>query len=76
SDLTERGVLGDGGSNLLGAVAGSALVLALDVGGRSVLALGLAVLTLLSERYSFTAAIDSTPPLRWLDRLGRQPDPQ
>ncbi|MGH2772973.1 MAG: hypothetical protein ACRDIU_07560, partial [Actinomycetota bacterium] len=76
SDLWERGVLGDSGSNLLGAVLGAAAVLALDIGGRSVVALGLVVLTLLSERFSFTAAIDAAPPLRWLDRLGRQPDPQ
>ena len=74
SDLSERGVLGDSGSNLLGAVAGSGAVLALDVGGRWAVAVVLVVLTALSERFSFTAAIDSTPPLRWLDRLGRLPE--
>jgi hypothetical protein len=29
------------------------------------------VLTALSERWSFTRAIDAVPPLRWLDDLGR-----
>ena len=35
-----------------------------------VVAVVLAVANLLSEWVSFSAVIDRTPPLRWVDRLG------
>jgi UDP-N-acetylmuramyl pentapeptide phosphotransferase/UDP-N-acetylglucosamine-1-phosphate transferase len=70
-DLGERGMLGDVGANLLGAVLGVGAVLSLTVSGRLVVLAVLVVLTALSERWSFTRAIDAVPPLRWLDDLGR-----
>lgn len=69
-DLRERCMLGDTGSNVLGAGVGLGLVGALGPVGQWV-ALGVAVaLNLVSERVSFSAVIDRTPPLRRLDRLG------
>jgi UDP-N-acetylmuramyl pentapeptide phosphotransferase/UDP-N-acetylglucosamine-1-phosphate transferase len=70
-DLTERGMLGDVGANLLGAVLGAGAVLTFGVAGRLAVLGVLLVLTAASERWSFSRAIDATPPLRWLDQLGR-----
>jgi hypothetical protein len=72
-DLRERTMLGDCGSNALGAMLGLSSVDRLT--GRSRwLAIGaLAGLTALGERRSLGAAIERTPVLSWLDRLGRQP---
>jgi hypothetical protein len=71
-DLAERGMLGDGGANALGAVAGVTVAAA----ARSLpwaLAATAAVVaaTLASEVVSFSRVIDGVPPLRWADRLGR-----
>jgi UDP-GlcNAc:undecaprenyl-phosphate/decaprenyl-phosphate GlcNAc-1-phosphate transferase len=69
--LGERAMLGDTGSNLLGAVAGVWLLTTLGGNGRLVaLALG-AGLTIYGELRSISGTIDSIPPLRWLDSLGR-----
>lgn len=72
-DLRERTMLGDAGSNALGAMLGLSSVGRLT--GRSRwLAIGaLAGLTALGERRSLGAAIERTPVLSWLDRLGREP---
>lgn len=71
-DLSEDGMLGDTGSNVLGAGLGLALVAALATTGTAV-GLGiLAALNLASEFVSFSKVIDATPPLRALDRLGRR----
>lgn len=71
-DLRERGMLGDTGSNLLGALAGVHLVLVLDTTGQSV-ALGLLVaLTIFGEFRSISATVERLPPLRSLDSLGRR----
>ena len=57
-DLTGKFMLGDAGSNVLGAVVGMGLAVGLGLYWRlGVLAL-LLVLNLLSERYSFTRLID------------------
>ena len=71
-DLREKVMLGDAGSNALGAMLGLSSVSRLT--GRSRwLAIGaLAGLTLLGERRSLGALIERTPGLRTLDRLGRQ----
>jgi UDP-GlcNAc:undecaprenyl-phosphate/decaprenyl-phosphate GlcNAc-1-phosphate transferase len=69
--LRERAMLGDTGSNLIGALAGISLLVTLDETGRSI-ALGLiAALTIYGEFRSISAAIERIPPLRWIDSLGR-----
>jgi hypothetical protein len=70
-DLREKTMLGDAGSNALGALLGLSSVDRLT--GRSRwLAIGaLAGLTLLGERRSLGALIERTPGVRVLDRLGR-----
>ncbi|HEX2045056.1 MAG TPA: glycosyltransferase [Gaiellaceae bacterium] len=70
-DLRERVMLGDAGSNALGAVLGLKSVARLHGPGRW-LAIGtLAGLNLLGERRSLGEAIERTPGLRTLDGLGR-----
>lgn len=70
-DLAGRSMLGDTGANPLGALVGLALVDRWRGPGRA-LALGVITgLTLVSEKVSFTAVIESTPVLRELDALGR-----
>jgi hypothetical protein len=71
-DLSERTMLGDCGANALGGLLGVRLAAA---GDRSVAIAGVALsaLTLASERWSFSAVIDSYRPLRVADRLGRRP---
>lgn len=69
--LRERAMLGDTGSNLVGALAGVSLLVTLGEEGRLIaLALVLA-LTAYGEFRSISKAIESVPPLRWLDSLGR-----
>jgi hypothetical protein len=72
-DLLERGMLGDAGSNPLGLSVGFGLAAVLPepalVAG-AVLALGLQVA---AETVTISRLVESAPPLRWLDRLGRRP---
>jgi hypothetical protein len=69
--LGERAMLGDTGSNLIGAIAGVWLLTALGPDAR-LIALGVVLaLTIYGEIRSISATIDSVPPLRWLDSLGR-----
>ncbi|HVM17122.1 MAG TPA: glycosyltransferase [Gaiellaceae bacterium] len=72
-DLREMGMLGDAGSNGLGALLGLRSVGRLTERGRWIAIGALAGLTLLGERRSLGAAIERTPGLRELDRLGRRP---
>jgi hypothetical protein len=73
--LRERAMLGDTGSNLVGALAGVALLTTLDDTGRLV-ALGIvAVLTVYGEFRSISAVIEGVPLLRALDSLGRLKEP-
>jgi UDP-GlcNAc:undecaprenyl-phosphate GlcNAc-1-phosphate transferase len=70
--LRERAMLGDTGSNLIGAIAGVWLLTILG-GEARLIALALVVaLTIYGELRSISATIDSVPPLRWLDSLGRR----
>lgn len=72
-DLREVAMLGDGGSNLLGFVAGLGLYLVLP-GWAFALAAATAVgLNVVAETVTFSRVIDRTGPLRWLDGLGRLP---
>jgi hypothetical protein len=70
-DLRERGMLGDAGSNALGAVVGLGLVGRLTDRGRWTAVGFLAALNVLGERVSLGQAIERTPVLSTLDRLGR-----
>jgi UDP-GlcNAc:undecaprenyl-phosphate GlcNAc-1-phosphate transferase len=73
-DLRERGMLGDTGANLLGALAGAWMVLTLSLSGM-IVALGLLVLfTVYGEFRSISALVERAPVLRHLDSIGRPND--
>jgi hypothetical protein len=69
--LRERAMLGDTGSNLIGAIAGVWLLTTLGADARLVALAVVAGLTIYGELRSISKTIDSLPPLRWLDSLGR-----
>jgi hypothetical protein len=69
--LGERAMLGDTGSNLIGAIAGVWLLTGLGADARLIALAAVLVLTIYGEIRSISATIDSVPPLRWLDSLGR-----
>ncbi len=69
--LRERAMLGDTGSNLVGAIAGVLLLETLPDTAR-LIALGvIAALTIFGEFRSISSAIDRVPLLHHLDSLGR-----
>jgi UDP-N-acetylmuramyl pentapeptide phosphotransferase/UDP-N-acetylglucosamine-1-phosphate transferase len=70
-DLREIGMLGDTGSNAIGAIAGVWLVLALDHTGQAIALAVMAAVTVYGEFRSIASVIDRTPGLRHLDSLGR-----
>jgi UDP-GlcNAc:undecaprenyl-phosphate GlcNAc-1-phosphate transferase len=70
-DLRERAMLGDTGSNVLGAVAGLWLIVALGPKGEAI-ALGvLTLFTLYGEFRSISALVERNALLRRLDSIGR-----
>jgi UDP-GlcNAc:undecaprenyl-phosphate GlcNAc-1-phosphate transferase len=69
--LRERAMLGDTGSNLVGAIAGVWLLTTLDETGRLIALAVVAALTVYGELRSISKAVESVPPLRSLDSLGR-----
>jgi hypothetical protein len=71
-DLREMAMLGDAGSNALGALLGLRSVSRLTERGRWVAIGALAGLNLLGERRSVGELIERTPGLSQLDRLGRK----
>jgi hypothetical protein len=71
-DLREMAMLGDSGSNALGALLGFGSVERFSRRQRWSAIAALAGLTLLGERRSLGALIEATPLVRDLDRLGRQ----
>jgi len=73
ADLAEQAMLGDAGANALGALLGAAAARSLPRRARLCLLAGIAALTVASEKVSFTKVIAATPPLNWLDMLGRRP---
>ena len=71
-DLRERAMLGDTGSNVLGAVAGLWLIVALGPKGEAV-ALGvLSLFTVYGEFRSISVLVERNAVLRRLDSLGRR----
>src|ERR671932_2375914 len=70
-DLREMTMLGDAGSNALGALLGLKSVERFTGRGRWAAIGALAGLTLLGERLSLGELIERTPGLRELDALGR-----
>jgi UDP-GlcNAc:undecaprenyl-phosphate/decaprenyl-phosphate GlcNAc-1-phosphate transferase len=70
-DLRERAMLGDVGSNLIGALAGLWLVLSLGTTGQLIALAIVLALTVYGEFRSLNAAIEKTPLLREIDSLGR-----
>jgi UDP-GlcNAc:undecaprenyl-phosphate GlcNAc-1-phosphate transferase len=72
-DLREHAMLGDVGSNVIGALAGIWLLLALSTTGRAV-ALGVVLaITLYGEFRSISSLVEKNPLLRRLDSVGRRP---
>jgi hypothetical protein len=65
-------MIGDAGANCLGAMLGVAAA-GLSRPARVALLARIAGLTAASEVISFTAVIERTPALHWLDMLGRHP---
>lgn len=72
-DLGEQGMLGDAGSNAMGAIVGYLFAASLPTAWLAGVAAVLLGLNLLSERVSFSATIERVAPLRALDGLGRLP---
>lgn len=72
-DLGEKLMLGDAGANAVGAALGLAIVVTAATSTQVVVMMALMILNLASERWSYSKMIDSFPPLRVLDRLGRRP---
>ena len=64
-------MLGDTGSNLVGALAGISLLVTLGETGRWIALAVVLALTVYGEFRSISAAVDRIPPLRWIDSLGR-----
>jgi UDP-GlcNAc:undecaprenyl-phosphate/decaprenyl-phosphate GlcNAc-1-phosphate transferase len=70
-DLRERAMLGDTGSNLMGALGGLWIVFSLDAAGQLVALALIALATVYGEFRSLGALIERTPVLRQLDSFGR-----
>jgi UDP-GlcNAc:undecaprenyl-phosphate GlcNAc-1-phosphate transferase len=69
--LRERAMLGDTGSNLVGALAGISLLITLGDGGRIVALVLVAALNVYGEFRSISRTIEGIPLLRSLDSWGR-----
>ncbi|MGH2795321.1 MAG: hypothetical protein ACRDKG_13575 [Actinomycetota bacterium] len=73
-ELRERAMLGDAGSNAIGAILGGSILLADPAGWLRLSILGLLVLlTLVAEGPTLSHWIDRIGPLRAADRAGRVP---
>jgi UDP-N-acetylmuramyl pentapeptide phosphotransferase/UDP-N-acetylglucosamine-1-phosphate transferase len=70
-DLREKAMLGDTGSNAIGALAGLWIVLTLDSSGQVVALVILLAVNLFGEFRSISNVIEKVPGLRHLDSLGR-----
>jgi hypothetical protein len=70
-DLREQAMLGDAGSNVIGAIAGVWIVLTLDPSEQLVALLVLLLINIYGEFRSISTVIEKVPGLRHLDSLGR-----
>jgi UDP-N-acetylmuramyl pentapeptide phosphotransferase/UDP-N-acetylglucosamine-1-phosphate transferase len=70
-DVREHGMLGDTGSNIIGALAGAWLVLTLSTAGDAIALAVLAAITVYGEFRSISELVERTPGLRELDSIGR-----
>jgi UDP-GlcNAc:undecaprenyl-phosphate/decaprenyl-phosphate GlcNAc-1-phosphate transferase len=70
-DLRERALLGDTGSNLVGALAGLWIVLSWPPTGQAIALAIIVAMTVYGEFRSISKLIERTPLLRRLDSLGR-----
>ena len=70
-DVRERAMLGDTGSNLIGALAGLWIVLSCGVTGQAIALAVILAVTIYGEFRSISALVERTPLLRQLDSLGR-----
>ncbi len=71
-DLRARAMMGDSGSNILGASLGLTAVWVLDLPAKVGVLVFLIGFHLLTERYSLTEIISRNRVLQFLDRLGRK----
>ncbi len=72
ADLGERAMLGDTGSNVIGALSGLGAVLTLGANGRWIVLLVVLALNVVSERVSFSRVFAAVAPLRRFDKWGRR----
>lgn len=70
-DLKAKGMLGDTGSNLMGAALGLACAWTMPFTAQLILVVFLLLLHLFTEKYSLTEIIEKNSLLRFLDNLGR-----
>lgn len=73
-DLRQRYMIGDAGSNVLGATVGMGLAVGLPAWWRLGFLVFAAFLNAMSEKYSFSRIIAGNRVLRWIDRLGVKGD--
>ena len=70
TDLSEKGMLGDAGANVLGGVLGLTIVLTAPATFQLVLLLFLLMINIMAERVSLSRLIVERPLLRFFDNLG------
>jgi UDP-N-acetylmuramyl pentapeptide phosphotransferase/UDP-N-acetylglucosamine-1-phosphate transferase len=70
-DLREKAMLGDTGSNVIGALAGLWIVLTLDTNGQLIALVILLAINIFGEFRSISNVIERVPGLRHLDSAGR-----
>ncbi|MDP3013473.1 MAG: hypothetical protein Q8M92_04475, partial [Candidatus Subteraquimicrobiales bacterium] len=72
AELAEEIMLGDAGSNILGAIIGLTFVVNFNWKVNCVILVLLIFLQLFTEKHSLTKLIESNKILRWFDELGRR----
>ncbi len=75
ADLRAKAMMGDAGSNALGAALGMTAAWTLDLKLKALFLAVLVLLHLLAEKYSLTGIIAANRVLDYLDRLGRRQPP-